>query len=115
MPQSGHLEHFRNISCVGVRRRLLLFWVGSNNRAVLNLNHALTPGSAIIDNTVMAAEDNSPFVPPILAGKELTASSVFEPANLLREARRQKSIAEAEVPEICVFKGRVWLMRLSPP
>lgn len=60
----------------------------------------------------MAAEDNSPFVPPILAGKELTASSVFEPANLLREARRQKSIAEADVPEICVLDPDGDILRL---
>jgi uridine phosphorylase len=67
------------------------------------LNDTLTPGSAIIDNTAMAAEHNSIFVPPILAGKELTASSVFEPANLLREARRQREIPEADIPAICVL------------
>jgi uridine phosphorylase len=42
-------------------------------------------------------------VPPILADKQFSAPSVFEPANLLREARRQKGLAEAEVPEICVL------------
>lgn len=42
-------------------------------------------------------------VPPILAGKEFAAPSVFEPANLLREARRQKGVAEADIPEICVL------------
>jgi len=31
------------------------------------------------------------------------APSVFEPANLLREARRQKGLAEAAVPEICLL------------
>jgi uridine phosphorylase len=67
------------------------------------LNDTLTPRSAIIDNTAMAAEHNSLFVPPILAGKELTASSVFEPANLLREARRQRKIPEADIPAICVL------------
>jgi uridine phosphorylase len=67
------------------------------------LNDTLTPRSAIIDNTAMAAEHNSIFVPPILAGKELTASSVFEPANLLREARRQREIPEADIPAICVL------------
>jgi uridine phosphorylase len=41
--------------------------------------------------------------PPILADKELTAPSVFEPANLLREARRQRGIPEAEIPAICVL------------
>jgi uridine phosphorylase len=41
--------------------------------------------------------------PPILAGKEYAAASVFEPANLLREARRQKNLAPAEIPEICLL------------
>ena len=42
-------------------------------------------------------------LPPILAGKDYEAASVFEPANLLREGRRQKNVAEIPVPEICVL------------
>jgi uridine phosphorylase len=60
----------------------------------------------------MAADNDSQFVPPILAGKEFVASSVFEPANLLREARRQKSIAKADVPEICVLDPDGDILRL---
>jgi uridine phosphorylase len=41
--------------------------------------------------------------PPILADKHYDAVSVFEPANLLREARRQKGLPAADVPEICVL------------
>jgi uridine phosphorylase len=41
--------------------------------------------------------------PPILAGKDCSAASVFEPANLLREARRQKHLPQAEIPEICLL------------
>ena len=41
--------------------------------------------------------------PPILSGKDFAEPSVFEPANLLREARRQKGLSLAEVPEICVL------------
>ncbi len=41
--------------------------------------------------------------PPILAGKEYAAASVFEPANLLREARRQKGLPPAAIPEICLL------------
>jgi uridine phosphorylase len=41
--------------------------------------------------------------PPILAGKAYEAASVFEPANLLREARRQKGLPQADVPEICLL------------
>ncbi len=42
-------------------------------------------------------------LPPILAGKDYAAPSVFEPENLLREARRQKNLPNAAVPEICVL------------
>src|SRR5438552_11184261 len=42
-------------------------------------------------------------VPPILADKDYASVSVFEPANLLREARRQKEVPEIAVPEICVL------------
>ncbi len=41
--------------------------------------------------------------PPILAGKDYGASSIFEPANLLREARRQKGLASQNIPDICVL------------
>jgi uridine phosphorylase len=44
-----------------------------------------------------------PKLPPILAGKDFAAPSVFEPANLLREARRQKNVPLTAVPEICVL------------
>lgn len=42
-------------------------------------------------------------LPPILAGKDFAAPSVFEPENLLREARRQKSLPGSAVPEICLL------------
>ena len=51
----------------------------------------------------MSSNPSSPIAPPILTGKEFAAPSVFEPANLLREARRQKSIPDASIPEICVL------------
>jgi uridine phosphorylase len=41
--------------------------------------------------------------PPILAGKDFAAASVFEPANLLREARRQKGLPAMDVPQICIL------------
>jgi uridine phosphorylase len=44
-----------------------------------------------------------PYLPPILANKAHAAASVFEPANLLREARRQKGLPQADVPEICLL------------
>jgi uridine phosphorylase len=41
--------------------------------------------------------------PPILAGKDFAAPSVFEPENLLREARRQKNLPDSTVPQICLL------------
>ena len=41
--------------------------------------------------------------PPILSNKVHHAPSVFTPDNLLREARRQKSIPTGSVPTICVL------------
>ena len=40
---------------------------------------------------------------PLVLNKDFTIPSVFLPENLLREARRQKSIEECNVPEICVL------------
>ncbi len=41
--------------------------------------------------------------PPILDNKEPDAPSVFEPAALLREARRQKGLPVANVPSVCIL------------
>ncbi|WMT75416.1 nucleoside phosphorylase [Bradyrhizobium sp. Ash2021] len=50
---------------------------------------------------VMAVNDGG--VPPILAQKHYTQPSAFTPENLLREARRQKRIADSRVPDICIL------------
>jgi len=42
-------------------------------------------------------------VPPILDNKNPSAPSVFAPAALMREARRQKNIKEADVPSVCIL------------
>jgi uridine phosphorylase len=42
-------------------------------------------------------------LPPILRRKDYATASVFTPENLLREARRQKGIATARVPAVCVL------------
>jgi uridine phosphorylase len=41
--------------------------------------------------------------PPILDNKYPASRSVFEPATLLREARRQKRLAHVEVPPLCIL------------
>lgn len=49
--------------------------------------------------------ENQKFValPPILREKHYDAQSVFTPESLLREARRQKEIPDASVPEVCIL------------
>ena len=42
-------------------------------------------------------------MPPLLDHKNVSAPSVFRPAALLREARRQKGIAAVDVPAICIL------------
>ena len=42
-------------------------------------------------------------VPPILDNKHPSAPSVFLPAALMREARRQKNIEEIDVPSVCLL------------
>jgi uridine phosphorylase len=43
------------------------------------------------------------LMPPILKNKDASAPSVFQPSALLREARRQKSLPPATVPELCIL------------
>jgi len=42
-------------------------------------------------------------LPPILNGKDFAAASVFQPENLLREARRQRRLSSGKVPDICLL------------
>jgi len=42
-------------------------------------------------------------MPSILDKKNLSAPSVFQPAALLREARRQKGLATVDVPPVCIL------------
>src|ERR1051325_4115119 len=42
-------------------------------------------------------------MPPILANKPPAAPSVFQPAALLREARRQKGLPSVDVPAVCIL------------
>jgi len=44
-----------------------------------------------------------PPAPAILAAKAYTAASVFQPENLLREARRQRGLPEESVPAVCAL------------
>lgn len=42
-------------------------------------------------------------IPPLFDNKDPSALSVFEPAALLREARRQKNLAAVDVPRVCIL------------
>lgn len=44
-----------------------------------------------------------PHDPPLLGHKDHAAPSAFTPESLLREARRQKGIAERAIPPLCVL------------
>ena len=55
------------------------------------------------DSLGINSEPPSSALPPILVNKLFDDPSVFQPANLLREERRQKCLAPADVPEICVL------------
>jgi uridine phosphorylase len=48
-------------------------------------------------------EPKSPALAPILEDKQYRRPSAFTPEALLREARRQKGIAPASVPAVCVL------------
>jgi uridine phosphorylase len=41
--------------------------------------------------------------PPILDNKRASSKSLFSPSALLREARRQKGLAEVAAPRVCIF------------
>lgn len=43
------------------------------------------------------------LAPPLLANKHYEEPSEFAPENLLRESRRQKSLDEGRVPDVCVL------------
>ena len=43
------------------------------------------------------------FIPPILDNKRTSKPSVFAPAALLGEARRQKGLDSLEVPPVCIL------------
>jgi len=51
----------------------------------------------------MTDETSGPRALPLLTNKDFAEPSVFLPANLLREARRQKRLPDEPVPEVCVL------------
>jgi uridine phosphorylase len=55
------------------------------------------------DEESVLTEPKETAVPPILQRKHYREASAFTPEGLLREARRQKGIAPASVPAVCVL------------
>jgi uridine phosphorylase len=53
-------------------------------------------------DAAFASDEQTIVAPPILDNKS-TAASVFVPAALLREARRQKGLAAVDVPAVCLL------------
>jgi len=56
--------------------------------------------SGYSDYTLLMKNFNTP---PILSRKNSGEPSIFDPKNLIREARRQLSIPEGNIPEICLL------------
>jgi len=52
-------------------------------------------------NGVVSADDA--YGSPLLAGKDFAAVSEFDPANLLREGRRQRGLPAVPVPAVCLL------------
>src|SRR5260370_5754116 len=50
-------------------------------------------------------------MPPLLDNKNPSSPSVFRPAALLREARRQKGLTDVEVPAICILDPECDIVR----
>ena len=46
---------------------------------------------------------NRVVTPPILDNKRVSSKSLFTPSALLREARRQKGLADVPAPSVCIF------------
>lgn len=63
----------------------------------------------------MDREDRRTVKPPILLNKQYAEPTAFVAENLLRKARRQKSLARVNVPRICILDpdGDIvrWLVR----
>ncbi len=51
----------------------------------------------------MTGAKGSSSTPPILDNKHHSSPSVFNPKALIREARRQKQLAEVRVPRLCIL------------
>jgi uridine phosphorylase len=50
-------------------------------------------------------------MPPLLDNKDPSSPSVFRPAALLREARRQKGLTDVDVPAVCILDPDGDMMR----
>ncbi len=60
----------------------------------------LFTASGYFDYTPLMSDSNTP---PILSRKNTGEPSIFDPKNLMREARRQLGIPEGNIPEICLL------------
>ena len=95
-------------SCVPCKRVWIIFESSERADPVVRscfsqLTSLNVPWPLSVEHCFMPKSSNEPGRPPILAGKDYAAASVFTPSNLLREARRQKGLAAVRVPEICVL------------
>jgi uridine phosphorylase len=66
-----------------------------------------------IERKVPVAPEGKAPVSPLMQAKQHAAPSIFQPQNLLREARRQQNIPQGEVPAVCVLDPDGDIVRAS--
>jgi len=69
----------------------------------LQCSHNGASPNAFSTNNAMNMKNTDLSSVPILNYKRCTEASVFQPENLLREARRQKDTQHGEIPHICIL------------
>jgi uridine phosphorylase len=72
-------------------------------QAPVEPNGPKEPGSGYHPTFIALCSASAMTMPPLLDNKDASAPSVFRPAALLREARRQKGIPTVNVPAVCIL------------
>ena len=77
--------------------------MGEGHRRRVAADTGVVPRIVLPKGILIREALNDSIPPPILRHKAHDRPSVFTAENLLREARRQKSIASGEVPAVCLL------------
>lgn len=105
-PQAGHeamtigIEQFRDPGELRLDRMLFQPLRGDDRLYPLGRREIVATANA---ESRKAIPDSRGTTPPILADKQYDTPSAFTPESLLREARRQRELANGTVPAICLL------------